>query len=50
MDINPHGVMAIVMNCNFKLSKFELQACYCIHCQANTLGNGMNLLIPPTLG
>ena len=42
----PWGIMANVMDCGLKISEFELQLCYYIHFQSNTLGKGMNPLIP----
>ena len=45
----PCGVMVKAMNCRIVVSKFVLQSRYYIHFRANTLGKGMNLLIPPLL-
>ena len=41
-------VMAKALDCRFEVSEFELQSRYYIHFQTNTLGRGMNLIIPPT--
>ena len=42
------GIVANMLNCNIVLSEFELQLCYYIHFQTNTLRKGMNSLIIPT--
>ena len=44
-----YGIVAYVLDCNIVVSKFELQLCYDIHFWTNTLGKGMNLLIPPVV-
>ena len=41
-----NGVMAIVLNSDLKVSKFEPESNYCVHFQNNTLGKGMNHIIP----
>ena len=46
----PCGVMVKVMDCRIVVSKFELQSCYYIHFQTNTLGKGMNPPYPPSYG
>ena len=38
--------VANVLDCNIIESRFKLQLCYHIHFQTNTLGKGMNPLIP----
>ena len=45
---NPHGVMAKVLECNLKISELELQSRYYICFRTNTIGKGMNTLIPPS--
>ena len=40
------GVVANVLDCDV-VSEFELQSCDYIHFRTNTLGKGMNSLIPP---
>ena len=42
-------IMANMLDFNLIVSKFKLQLCYYIHFQTNTLGKGMNLLIPSQL-
>ena len=44
------GVMVKVLDCRIVVCKFELQLCYYIHFQTNTLGKGMNPLILPSIG
>ena len=39
--------MAKVLDYGFEVSKFELQSCYYIRFQTNTLGKSMNPLIRP---
>ena len=41
------GVMAKVLDCNLKVSEFELQACYYVHFRTNTLGEGINPFLSP---
>ena len=41
---NFHGIKANMVECKFVLSKLELQLCYSIHFQTNTIGKIMNLL------
>ena len=43
---SPHGLVAKVLNCKIVVSEFKLQDCYYVHFWINTLGKGMNLLIP----
>ena len=50
MGGGPCGIMSKVLNCSLKVSKFELQSCHYIHFCTNTLGKGMNHLIPPAMG
>ena len=42
-----HGIMAKVVDCHFKVSRFKLQLYCCIHFWINTIGKGMKLLILP---
>ena len=44
------GVMAYVVNCDIEAIKFKLQLCYLFHFRTNTIGKGMNPLIPPVIG
>ena len=44
------GVMFKAMDCGIVVSELELQSRYYVHFRANTLGKGMNPLIPPTMG
>ena len=39
------GLMAKMLDCNLKVSKFELQSFYYVHFQVNTLGKGMKPFI-----
>ena len=39
-----------MLNSNIVESKFKLQLCYYVHFYTNTLGKGMNPLIPPFMG
>ena len=39
--------MAKVLDCSLELSKFELQSCYYVHFQTNTLEKDINSVIPP---
>ena len=42
------GLGLNMLDCNIMISKFELQLCYCIPIQTNTLGKGINPLnLPP---
>ena len=45
-----HSVMANVLDFNIVVSEFELQWHYYIHFRTNTLGKGMNSLIPQLWG
>ena len=53
---NPKGfvsscsVVANVLECDIVVREFELQGCYCFHFWTNTIGKGMNPLIPPAMG
>ena len=38
--------MAKLQNCDFEISEFELQSHYYFHFRINTIGKGMNTLIP----
>ena len=44
------GVRANVLNCEIVVSEFEIQSCYHIHIQTNTLGKGMSPFIPFSYG
>ena len=46
---SPYGVMVYVLDCVIVVREFKLQLCYYIHFQTNTLGKGMNPLIPQQL-
>ena len=46
----PHGVMIKAMDGRIVVNKFELQLCYSVHFQTNTLGKGMNFFILPAMG
>ena len=46
----PRGEMVKVMDCEIVISEFELKSHYYVLFRANTLGKGMNLLIPPAMG
>ena len=43
------GVTVKATDCRIVVSKFEQQSHYYIHFQTNTLGKGMNPLIPPAM-
>ena len=46
----PRGVMVKALDCRIVVSEFKLQSrCY-VHFRTNTLGKGMNSLIPPAMG
>ena len=45
---SPHVKMVKVLDCGLKVSKFKLQSHNYVHFHFNTLGKGMNPLIPPT--
>ena len=47
---SPCGVIAKVLDSDLKISEFELQSDYYLHFQTNTLGKGMNPLIPWAVG
>ena len=42
--------MAKVLDRSFEVSKFQLQLCFYIHFQTNTLWKGMNLTYPSSYG
>ena len=37
-----HGIVTNMLNCDLVVNAFDLQLCYYIYFQANTLGKGMN--------
>ena len=41
--------MVKAMDCEIVVTEFEFQSRYYIHFRANTLGKGMNPIIPPQL-
>ena len=45
---SPRGLVANVLDDNIVVSEFEVQSYYYVHVQTNTLGKGINFLIPPT--
>ena len=47
---SPYGIMAKVLDCSLEISEFKLQLCYYIHFLTNTLGKGINPLIPLAMG
>ena len=42
--------MVKAMDCGIVIREFELQSRYYVHFRANTLGKGMNPVIPPSYG
>ena len=46
----PRGVMVKATDCGIVESEFALQSSCYIHFRPNTLGKGMNHLIPPSYG
>ena len=46
----PRGVMVKAMDCGIVVREFVLQSRYYVHFRANTLGKGMNSLIPLAMG
>ena len=44
------GVMVKAMVCEIVAREFEIQSCYYVHFQTNTIGKGMNPLILPAMG
>ena len=46
----PRGVMGKAMDCGVVVSEFEFQSRHYVHFRTNTLGKGMNPLIPPAIG
>ena len=48
---NPHGVEANALDCSVEVSEFDLQSQNYVHFRINTLGKGINFLIPtPSYG
>ena len=47
---SPHSIMANMLDCGLKVSKFEVLLCYYVHFWTNTLENGMNLFTPLAIG
>ena len=47
---NSRSVLAYVPDYDIVVREFELQSHYCVHFRTNTLGRGMNLLIPAAMG
>ena len=47
---SPRGVGANVLDWDIVLSEFEIQQRHYVHFRTNTLGKGMNSLIPSTIG
>ena len=45
---SPCGVLANVLDCDIIVSEIELQSCYYIRFQTNTVGKSMNPFIPPS--
>ena len=46
----PCGVMVKAMDCRIVVSEFEIQSCYYVHFQTNTLGKGMDPPYLPSYG
>ena len=46
---NPCGVVANVLNCDIVVIESELQSCYYVHFQTNTLEKGLNMVIPKAI-
>ena len=46
----PCSVMVKVLDCGIVVREFVLQSGYYVHFRANTLGKGINPLIPPAMG
>ena len=46
----PRGVMVKAMDYGIVVSEFELHSRYYVHFLTNTLGKGMNPLLPPSYG
>ena len=46
---SPRGIMAKMLDSGLEVSRSELQSRYCVYFRANTLGKGMNLLIPSAM-
>ena len=46
----PRAVIFKALDCGIIECKFELQSCYYVHFQTNSIGKGMNLLILPGMG
>ena len=45
-DESFRGVVANMLDCDIVVSEFELQSRYYVHLRTNTLGKGINLLLP----
>ena len=48
--VNPHSVMAKVLDCDLGVSEFEFQSRYYVQFWTNTLGKCMKPLILPVMG
>ena len=46
MWVSPIDKVANISDCDIIVSEFNLQSHYCVHFWTETLGKGMNLLIP----
>ena len=46
---SPMGVVANMLDSDIIVSEFKLQSCYYVHFQINTVGKGVNPLIPPAM-
>ena len=44
------NIVVDILDCSIVVSKFELQPCYYIDSQTNTLEKGMNPIIPTAIG
>ena len=49
-EVNPYNAVVNVCDHDIVVSEFEFQSCYYIHFRTNTLGKGMDILTPPTMG
>ena len=47
---SPRGALANALDCDIVVSEFELQSCYYVHFQINTLGKGMKSFFPLSMG
>ena len=45
----PSGRVASMLDCNIVASEFKFQSCFYVHFWTNTLGKGINFLIPSVL-